>query len=95
MRDTGEKIAMRAFSQYRSDNWKKVSFHPEYLNDLFGRESLTGLSRKEVAAMAGVSENTIRSWKMEYSTMRVKDLVNICNALSLSPWCFISDGFSA
>lgn len=92
MRDTGEKIAMRAFSQYRSDNWKKVSFHPEYLNDLFGRESLTGLSRKEVAAMAGVSENTIRSWKMEYSTMRVKDLVNICNALSLSPWCFISDG---
>lgn len=92
MRNTGEKIALRAFSQYRSDNWKKVSFHPEYLNDLFGRESLTGLSRKEVAAMAGVSENTIRSWKMEYSTMRVKDLVNICNALSLSPWCFISDG---
>lgn len=91
LRDANMPVHLKTYSQYRTDEWKKISFHPEYLNDLFGREGLTGLTRKDIAQMVGVSETTIRSWKIEYSTMRIKDMLNICNSLSVSPWCFITD----
>lgn len=87
-----EDIIIKDISFYRCDKFKYILFHPEYINDLFGKNSLTDLSLPEVLERLGCSEMKIRNWrKTEKSTLRVEELVEICNALNVTPSCFIID----
>lgn len=87
-----EDTAIRDISFYRCDKFKHILFFPEHINDLFGKNSLTDLSLPEVLDRVGYSEMKIRNWrKTEKSTLRVLELVEICNALNVTPSCFILD----
>lgn len=79
------------YSFYRSNNWKPVIFHPEYINDLFGKDSITNMTRAEIAEMNGVSDYSIRAWRKPSSTMRLSDLIRLCNTLEITPSCLITD----
>lgn len=89
--DCPEYPQLKDYGYYRSQNWKKVVFHPEYLNDLYGKDSITGISRLQLEKICDLTEWKVRSWRKEKSTMRLKDLVLLCNRLEITPSCFISD----
>lgn len=83
---------VRDLSFYQSNDFQPVSFHPERVGDIFGKHSLTGLKLGEVLEQLGCSEQKIRNWRdMDKSTLRVNDLVEMCNVLSVTPSCFITD----
>lgn len=87
-----EQTSIKDISFYRCDKFKPILFFPEHINDLFGKNSLTDLSLLEVLDQLGYSEMKIRNWrKTEKSTLRVEELVEICNALNVTPSCFIVD----
>lgn len=90
-RDNGIVPEVNVYDYYRSDNWKTVVFHPEYVNDFFGKESVTGINRSELLSRMEVGEWKLRAWRKENSTMRIKDMLEICNRLEVSPYCLISD----
>ena len=90
-RDNGIVPEVNVYDYYRSDNWKTVVFHPEYVNDFFGKESVTGINRSELLSRMEVGEWKLRAWRKENSTMRIKDMLEICNRLEVSPYYLISD----
>lgn len=90
-RDNGIVPEVNVYDYYRSDNWKAVVFHPEYVNDFFGKESVTGINRSELLSRMEVGEWKLRAWRKENSTMRIKDMLEICNRLEVSPYYLISD----
>lgn len=90
-RDNGIVPEVNVYDYYRSDNWKTVVFHPEYVNDFFGKESVTGINRSELLSRMEVGEWKLRTWRKENSTMRIKDMLEICNRLEVSPYYLISD----
>ena len=90
-RDNGIVPEVNVYDYYRSDNWKTVVFHPEYVNDFFGKESVTGINRSELLERMNISEWKLRAWRKENSTMRIKDMLEICNRLEVSPYYLISD----
>ncbi len=79
------------YNAYRETDWEPVKFHPEYINDLFGKDSLTGMTRTMLIQTDSVSEWKIRAWRRENSTMRMSDLIELCNEFDLTPACFITD----
>lgn len=90
-RDNGIVPEVNVYDYYRSDNWKTVVFHPEYVNDFFGKASVTGINRSELLERMNISEWKLRAWRKENSTMRIKDMLEICNRLEVSPYYLISD----
>ena len=90
-RDNGIVPEVNVYDYYRSDNWKTVVFHPEYVNDFFGKESVTGINRSELLSRMEVGEWKLRAWRKENSTMRIKDMLEICNRLEVTPYYLISD----
>lgn len=83
---------IRELSFYQTLDFQPIVFHPEHVGDIFGRNSLTGLSLCEVLKQIGYSEQKVRNWRdIEKSTLRVNDLANLCNVLSVTPSCFITD----
>lgn len=90
-RDNGIVPEVNVYDYYRSDNWKTVVFHPEYVNDFFGKESVTGINRSELLERMNISEWKLRAWRKENSTMRIKDMLEICNRLEVTPYYLISD----
>lgn len=92
IRESEQRDIIRELSFYKSENFKHIQFHPEYIRDIFGKNSLTDMSLIEVLDLLGYSEMKIRMWKnTERSTLRVDDLVDLCNALNVTPSCFITD----
>ena len=91
LRDAGVQPTLHPADYYQSSDWKKVVFHPEYLNDIFGKESLTGMTRQQVEKTLGISEWKIKSWRGPGSPLRVMDLIDLCNTLDVTPSCFITD----
>lgn len=90
-RDNGVMPELNVYDYYRSDDWKPVTFHPEYLNDFFGKDSITGLNRADMLERIGVGEWKLRSWRKSGSIMRIKDLLDVCNRLDVTPYCLITD----
>lgn len=90
-RDNGIVPEVNVYDYYRSENWKTIIFHPEYINDFFGKDSVTGKNRSELIKTMDLSEWKIRSWRKEKSTMRIKDMLDICNKLEVTPYCLITD----
>ena len=90
-RDNGIVPEVNVYDYYRSDNWKTVVFHPEYVNDFFGKESVTGINRSELLERMNISEWKLPAWRKENSTMRIKDMLEICNRLEVTPYYLISD----
>lgn len=90
-RDNGIVPEVNVYDYYRSDNWKTVVFHPEYVNDFFGKESVTGINRSELIERMNISVWKLRAWRKENSTMRIKDMLEICNRLEVTPYYLISD----
>lgn len=90
-RDNGIVPEVNVYDYYRSDNWKTVVLHPEYVNDFFGKESVTGINRSELIERMNISEWKLRAWRKENSTMRIKDMLEICNRLEVTPYYLISD----
>lgn len=77
---------------YVNEPFMPVAFHAARVADTFGRESLTGLSLGEVLERLGCSQTKFSGWRREKgSTMRVDDLAALCNALCVTPSCFITD----
>ena len=77
---------------YVSEPFAPVAFHAARIADIFGRESLTGLSLGEVLERLGCSQTKFSGWRRERkSTMRVDDMAALCNALGVTPSCFITD----
>lgn len=91
MRYNETKPQIHKYSYYRSEKWKTVVFHSEYINDLFGQDALTNLNLSEIAELNEVGEATIRAWCTSSSTLRLSDFVRLCNTLEVTPSCFISD----
>lgn len=92
LRKNGNKGIIREFTFYKCNQFSPIIYHPEYISDIFGRESITDMTLEEVLNMLGYSEQKMRSWRStEKSTLRVDDLVEMCNALSVTPSCFITD----
>lgn len=90
-RFNGVRSPIYDYSYYKSENWKPVIFHPEHINDLFGKDSITNMTRAEIAEINGVSDFSIRAWRKPASTMRLSDLVRLCNTLEITPSCLITD----
>lgn len=77
---------------YVSEPFSPISFRPSTLSDIFGRNSLTGMNLSEVLEKLGYSQMKLTGWrKLEKSTMRVNDMADLCNALKVTPSCFIND----
>lgn len=91
LRSPGQPIAIHPYSFYKTENWKMVHFYPERINNLFGPESLTGMTRGNIEKKCGMKDWEIRSWRKENSLMRIKDMVHLCNVLNITPSCFIID----
>lgn len=92
LRKNENKGIIREITFYQCDQFNPIIYHPEYISDIFGRESITEMTLEEVLSMLGYSEQKMRSWRStEKSTLRVDDLVEMCNALSVTPSCFITD----
>lgn len=91
LRDTGISPVLYTGDFYFSDQWTPVVFHPEHISDLYGKNSLTGLNKEELAETESLSEWKIRAWAQPNSPMRISDLLNICNELDVTPSCFITD----
>lgn len=90
-RDNGIIPELNVYDYYRTDDWKNVCFHPEYINDFFGKDSLTGINRSELLERTGISEWKLRSWRKTESTMRIKDMLDICNRIEITPFYLIAD----
>lgn len=90
-RDTGVTPILYTNEFYVSHEWTPVIFHPEYIGDLYGKNSLTGLNKEELAQTEALSEWKIRAWSHPDSPMRITDLLRICNELNVTPSCFITD----
>ena len=91
MRYNGTKPQIHKYSYYRSDKWKTIVFHYEYISDLFGQDALTNLNLSEIAELNEVGESTIRAWCTSPNTIRISDFIRLCNTLEVTPSCFISD----
>lgn len=90
-RDGGERNPVQDYSHYRTEDWKPVTFHPAYVTGLFGRDSLTGMKKQDIIRMGAATEGDFKGWKKANSTMRMNDLVRLCNLLDITPSCFITD----
>lgn len=91
MRYNGTKPQIHKYSYYRSEKWKTIIFHYEYISDLFGQDALTNLNLSEIAELNEVSEATILAWCTSPNTIRISDFIRLCNTLEVTPSCFISD----
>lgn len=91
MRYNGTKPQIHKYSYYRSEKWKTIIFHYEYISDLFGQDALTNLNLSEIAELNEVGEATIRAWCSSPNTIRISDFIRLCNTLEVTPSCFISD----
>ena len=92
IRQPEQAFEIRELSFYQSKPFKGIAFHPEYIADLFGKNSLTGQTLPEILDVIGYSEMKIRSWRnIEKSSFRINDLIEVCDALSVTPSCFITD----
>lgn len=91
MRYNGTKPQIHKYSYYRSEKWKTIKFHYEYISDLFGQDALTNLNLSEIAELNEVGEATIRAWCTSPNTIRISDFIRLCNTLEVTPSCFISD----
>lgn len=91
-RDAGNDNRIKGITYYQNTPFNPVSFHPEFIKNIFGKNSLTGKSLSEILQILGYSPNKIKKWRDEdKSSMRVDDMVELCNTLDVSPFCFISD----
>lgn len=52
---------------------------------------MTGINRSELLERMNISEWKLRAWRKENSTMRIKDMLEICNRLEVTPYYLISD----
>jgi len=85
-------VSIKELVYYQSKPFYPVVFPPESIKNTFGKESLTGNTLSEVLEILGYSQKRITKWRDEdNSSMRVNDMVELCNALDVSPFCFISD----
>mgnify|MGYP000860585333 CR=1 FL=1 len=91
LRNPGTPIDIHPYSFYKAENWKMIHFYPERINNIFGPESLTGMTRGSVEKKCELKEWEIRSWRKENSLMRIKDMIHVCNVLNITPSCFIID----
>lgn len=91
MRYNGTKPQIHKYSYYRSEKWKTIIFHYEYISDLFGQDALTNLNLSEIAELNEVGEATIRAWCTSPNIIRISDFIRLCNTLEVTPSCFISD----
>ena len=91
MRYNGTKPQIHKYSYYRSEKWKTIIFHYEYISDLFGQDALTNLNLSEIAELNEVGEATILAWCTSPNTIRISDFIRLCNTLEVTPSCFISD----
>lgn len=83
---------LKPYSYYVDKEWKEIKFHPEFVTDLFGDGGMTGMNQGELSESGYISEWKFRSWrKSGRSTMRLSDLVDLCNTFDLTPSCFIED----
>lgn len=91
LRNNGVQPPLYQYDYYHSTEWKTIIFHPEHINDLFGKDALTDLTRSEIAELNDVSEASIKAWRKPESTMRLSDFIRLCNTLDVTPSCFITD----
>ena len=54
-------------------------------NNLLGIRKKTGLTQAEVAEKAGISDRTYADIERGSTNMRAETLINICNALNITP----------
>lgn len=89
--ESGDHPAM-SLNDYRSADFEKVSFRPEDIRHVFGKKSLTGMNMTEVLDRIGYSKERFYRWRDgKADTFRVDDMVELCNVLDVSPFCFIQD----
>lgn len=88
--DAGEGL-VREYGYYRTENWDPVKFHPEYIADIYGKDSMTGIRLEDIVSSGIASAGDIRGWKKPASTMNIGDMLELCNSLDLTPSCFITD----
>lgn len=82
---------IREYGYYCTDEWQPVVFHPEYVSDLYGKESMTGLKQEDIIDEGITTAGEIRGWRKPGSNMTIGDMLNVCNRLDVTPWCFIDD----
>ena len=64
-----------------------MAVHVFSVND----DSLTGMKKQDIIRMGAATEGDFKGWKKANSTMRMNDLVRLCNLLDITPSCFITD----
>ena len=82
---------LHPYSYYKSEEWIHVEYNPENINYLFGPDSVTGMTRVRIEKICGLNRYKIRSWRGESSQMRIKDMIDLCNKLNITPSFFITD----
>ncbi len=89
--ESGEHPAM-SLDDYRSADYRQVSFKPEDFRYLIGKGNLTGMSMGEMLERIGFSKDRFYSYRDgKADNLRVDDMTGLCNALNVSPFCFIQD----
>lgn len=82
---------IREYSYYETEDWKPVKFYPEYVSDLYGKDSMTGLKMEDIISAGIASAGDLRGWRKAESSMDIGDMLRLCNALDVTPSCFITD----
>lgn len=78
-------------STFYQDGYSEVRFVPERLNSLFCVGNILGQKRKDTLQVLGVSDMVSRRWTRDDSTLDVRQFVNLCNELDVSPRLCIED----
>lgn len=90
-KDISEQPIM-SIDYYRQKDFSDVSFRTECFKYISGKNWLSGMSVSEMLDRIGYSKTKYHKLSCgEIGTIRVEDMVELCNALKVSPFCFIND----
>lgn len=78
-------------STFYQDIYAEVRFVPDRLNSLFCIGNILGKKRKDTLEFLGVSDMVSRRWTRDDSALDVRQFVNLCNELDISPRLCIED----
>jgi transcriptional regulator with XRE-family HTH domain len=86
---------LREWPYYHSAAFRTVVFRPQQLREWFtegGQPGLTGLRREDWQTASGISAHRLAGWmKAETSSLRLSDLMTLCNRFHLSPYLLLDD----
>lgn len=78
-------------STFYGDGYAEVRFVPDRLNSLFCVGNILGQKRKDTLKVLGVSDMVSRRWTRDDSTLDVRQFVDLCNELDVTPRLCIED----